>query len=117
MSQSTTVVITKDPRVSHQPVEALRIALGLAAGEHSLSVLLVGDALRLLDPEADDIVDADTLEKYLPSLRLMPIDFVTLKDSHAFAIGKELPDDCHLRELPKEEFQETIRAADRVLVF
>lgn len=76
MAKNLAVVIQEDPRKSHRPVEALRIALGLAAGTHRVTVVLLGEARRLISEETDDIIDVDILEKYLPSLQHLEIPFL-----------------------------------------
>ena len=54
---SIVLIIREDPRTSARPVEALRIALGLAAGENPITVILMGQAVQLLAEDTDDIVD------------------------------------------------------------
>lgn len=76
MAKNIAVVIQEDPRKTHRPVEALRIALGLAAGDHTTTVVLLGEAFRLLTEETDDIIDVDILEKYLPSIEQLEIPFI-----------------------------------------
>lgn len=111
---SIAVVIREDPCLSHRPVEALRIALGLAAGENPLTVLLIGQAVQLLAEDTDDIVDVDILEKYLPSFRQLAIPFVLvlpdgpspdLQDGFAITLGSH------------DSAQRTLSESDRVLVF
>src|SRR5690349_150303 len=55
MAKNIVVVIQEDPRKTHRPVEALRIALGLTSGSHRTTVVLLGEAVRLLGDETDDI--------------------------------------------------------------
>jgi hypothetical protein len=62
------VLITGDPMTSARPGEAIRIALGLGSGTHSVSVVLRGPAAGLLFPEAEDSACAEDVDKYLPSL-------------------------------------------------
>ena len=76
MSKRVTVVIAEDPTKTHRPVEALRIALGLCAGDHETTVCLLGNAPLLLTDEIDDVVDVDILEKYRPSFRQLDVPFV-----------------------------------------
>ena len=110
---SIALVIREDPRLTHRPVEALRIALGLAAGENPVTVILMGQAIHLLAEETDDIVDVEILEKYLPSFQHLAIPFIVvsqgphpdLQDGFAITIGS------------KDSAQRTIAEADRVLVF
>lgn len=76
MSKRVGVVITEDPTKSHRPVEALRIALGLCAGDHDTTIVLLGRASLLLTDDTDDVVDVDILEKYRPSLAQLRVPFV-----------------------------------------
>jgi hypothetical protein len=62
------VLITGDPMTSPRPGEAIRIALGLGSGTHTVAVVLRGPAAALLFPEAEDSACADDVDKYLPSL-------------------------------------------------
>lgn len=113
MAKNVAVVIQEDPRKTHRPVEALRIALGLAAGSHTTTVVLLGEAARLLSEEIDDIVDVDILEKYLPSIEELEIP-VVLQDG---------PDQIRVRNefATRRENDETIssfvRSMDCALVF
>ena len=111
---SIALVIREDPRLSHRPVEALRIALGLAAGENPITVILIGQAVHLLAEEMEDIVDVEILEKYLPSFQHLAIPFVLilpdgprpdLQDGFTVTIGSE------------NSAQLAIAEAARVLVF
>ncbi|MEP7150496.1 MAG: hypothetical protein ABI856_02200 [Nitrospira sp.] len=111
---SIALVIREDPRLTHRPVEALRIALGLAAGENPITVILIGQAVQLLAKETDDIVDVEILEKYLPSFQHLAIPFVLifptgprpdLQDGFAVTIGSA------------DSAQRALAEADRILVF
>lgn len=79
MAKNLAVVIREDPRTSHRPVEALRIALGLVAGTHHVTVVLLGEAWRLISEETDDIINVDILEKYLPSFKHLEVPFLLQK--------------------------------------
>ena len=76
MSKRIAVVISEDPYVTARPVEALRIALGLCAGDHETTVVLLGRASSLLMEESDEIIDIDVLEKYLPSFKHLAVPFI-----------------------------------------
>ena len=89
MSKRIAVVISEDPAVTARPVEALRIALGLCAGDHETTVILLGRSPLLLMKDTEAIVDVDILEKCgfilegSLALRLKPLkrsrpSFVTL---------------------------------------
>jgi hypothetical protein len=111
---SITLVIREDPRLSHRPVEALRIALGLAAGENPVTVVLIGPAVQLLAEETEDIIDVDILEKYLPSFQQLAIPFVLINPAGP---GPELQDGFATTIGSHASAQQAISEADRVLVF
>jgi hypothetical protein len=73
--QPVLVVITEDPRRSHRANEAMRIALGVVAGENDVSIVLAGPAAHLLDDDTDDLVDGDDVAKFRGSLRSLAIPF------------------------------------------
>src|ERR1043165_7234374 len=85
MSKRVAVVITEDPTKTHRPVEALRIALGLCAGDHETTIILLGRAPLLLTDETDDVVDMDILEKYRPTFSQLGVPFVV--ESGAANVG------------------------------
>ncbi len=74
-SQPTLVIISEDPRASHRANEAMRIALGVVAGENEVDVVLTGPAVHLLDEDTDDLVDGDDIAKYRASLRKLGVAF------------------------------------------
>jgi hypothetical protein len=100
MAKRVAVIIRDDPRQTHRPVEALRIALGLVGGEHQTTVVLLGEAVRLISDETDDVVDIEILEKYLPSIEQLEIPFVV-----------EVSTD---RSLVRPEFKTQFETADRI---
>ncbi len=113
MSKHIAVVISEDPFVTARPVEALRIALGLCAGDNETTVILLGRASRLLMTDTEEIIDVDILEKYLPSFKHLSVPFIvepgTVMDdwSDSFSVTIRTADD--IRQL--------IRTVDRSLVF
>lgn len=113
MSQRIAVVIAEDPMKSHRPVEALRIALGLCAGDHETTVVLLGQAPLLITDEIDDVVDVDILEKYRPSFSQLSVPFIVESPSAVqgllsqFSVTSKTP----------QEIQSFIQTVDRALVF
>ena len=113
MSKRIAVVISEDPTVTARPVEALRIALGLCAGDHETTVILLGRSPLLLMKDTEAIVDVDILEKYLPSFKHLSIPFIvepgTSMDtwSDSFAVMTQTED----------EIRQFIRGVDRSLIF
>ncbi len=74
-SQPTLVLISEDPRVSHRANEAMRIALGIVAGENEVCIVLTGPAVHLLDDDTDDLVDGDDIAKFRAALRKLGVPF------------------------------------------
>jgi sulfur relay (sulfurtransferase) DsrF/TusC family protein len=113
MPKNVAVVIQEDPRKTHRPVEALRIALGLSAGSHITTVVLLGEAARLLGDETDDILDIEILEKYLPAIKQLEIQFI-LQDIHN---PIEVQDDFSVKRENDETIRSFIQSMDCTLVF
>jgi len=113
MSKRIVVVISEDPCVTGRPVEALRIALGLCAGDHETTVVLLGRASMLLMDDAEEIIDVDILEKYLPSFKYLSVPFVveagTPKDVWS--------DDLSVVPRTADEIRRLVQSADRSLIF
>jgi hypothetical protein len=113
MPKNVAVVIQEDPRKTHRPVEALRIALGLLSGSHKTTVILLGEAVRLLSQERDDIIDVDILETYLPSIEDLQVPFILASAPHRSAIRKEF----RTRYESDETIASFLQSMDRTLVF
>ncbi len=61
------LIISGDPRSSHRPAEALRVAAGLLAWRQiDLQVCLCGPAGRLLDDAPGTLVDEEEIARCLP---------------------------------------------------
>jgi predicted peroxiredoxin len=73
--QPVLVLISEDPRASHRANEAMRIALGVVAGENEVSIVLTGAGAHLLDEDTDELVDGDDIAKVRASLRKLGIPF------------------------------------------
>jgi len=113
MSKRIAVVISEDPRITARPVEALRIALGLCAGDHETTVVLLGPASTLLVEDVEEILDADILEKYLPSIKQLPVPFIV----EAGASMNIWSDDFSVTTRTADEIRQFVRSADRSLIF
>ena len=113
MAKNIAVVIQEDPRNTHRPVEALRIALGLVAGSHQTTVILLGEAFRLLTGDLDDIIDVDILEKYLPSITQLKIPFILQAAVHQ----PKVRDGFHVQYSTDENIGVFVRSMDCALVF
>jgi len=113
MSKHIAVVISEDPTVTHRPVEALRIALGLCAGDHETTVVLLGPAQLLLTDDVDDVVDVEILEKYRPSFSQLSVPFILDSTLPAQSIRKEFS----VSHSKSEEIRLFLQSVDRTLVF
>ena len=114
MALSIAVVIREDPQKSHRPVEALRIALGLSTGGNPLSVVLLGQSPLLLSEASEDIVDADILEKYLPSFKQLEIPFIVpIGTREKFAINPSFD----VKEQDNQTIWALVSSSDRVVSF
>jgi hypothetical protein len=113
VSKNIAVVIQEDPRTTHRPVEALRIALGLVAGAHNTTVILIGEAVRLLRDDTDDIIDLDILEKYLPSIEQLEIPFILPKTFDRSLLSGAFSVQCK----SEDEVAAVIQLMDCTLIF
>ncbi len=114
MPYHVAVVIRANPTKTHRAVEALRIALGLSAGEHTVTVFLLDQAPVLLTEDLEHVIDADILEKYLPSLEQLGTPFVVVEGTLSqFRITPGF----NVREEQLFRIAELIASSDRALVF
>ena len=113
MSKRIAVVISEDPFVTARPVEALRIALGLCAGDHETTVVLLGLSSRLLMQDTEEIVDVDVLEKYLPSFKHLSVPFIVEPGT----VTDVWSDDFSVTTQTSDEIRQLVRTVDRSLVF
>ena len=113
MSKRVAVVIREDPTRTHRAVEALRIALGLCAGDHETTIVLLGPASLLLTDDTDDVIDVDILEKYRPSLAQLGVPFVLQSEASRDALLEEFS----VTLKPASEIRSLLESCDRTLVF
>ena len=69
------VLISTDPRASHRANEAMRIGLGIVAGENEVTFVLVGAGVHLLDEDTDELVDGDDIAKFRANLKALGVPF------------------------------------------
>lgn len=113
MAKNVAVVIQEDPRKTHRPVEALRIALGLSSGSHRTTVVLLGEAVRLISEDRDEILNMETLETYLPSIKDLHIPFILPSTTEQSSVSKEF----NTRYQSDENISSFLQSMDRTLVF
>ncbi len=62
-------IVTADPRASHRPAEAIRIAVGVGVWKTvEVTVYLRGAAVLALCEETEHLVDEENYRRYLPAL-------------------------------------------------
>ena len=110
------VLIQPDPMKTHRAVEALRIAVGL--GSHNegcdLTVILSGRSPFLLSEDTSAVIDAEILEKYLPTLIEWRIPFAVA--NHAETPPQFAPN-VITKPITDSEIVSALESADLVLVF
>lgn len=110
------VVVSIDPETSPRANEAVRIALGIIAGENDVTIALLGPAVKVLDAEIEDYADGEDLMKHVATLR---------KLGQAFHVdGGALPrpgawnaDRTTVIPFSVEDLAGLVAKSDRVLVF
>jgi DsrE/DsrF-like family len=114
--QPVLVVISEDPRASHRANEAMRIALGVVAGENEVTVILAGPAVHLLDDDTDELVDGDDIAKFRAALKKLGIPFHV--EAKAVPAGAGWNADGHaVVPVSADAIAELTRRARRYLVF
>jgi hypothetical protein len=112
---SVVVLISADPRDSHRAFEAMRIGVGIVAGENAVTFVLAGPAVHLLDVDTDELVDGDDVAKFRATLQALGVPF------HVEA-GAIPPDDWNedgheIIPVTADEIAALVRGARRALVF
>jgi hypothetical protein len=110
------VLISADPRASHRANEAMRIGLGIVAGENDVTFVLSGPAAHLLDGDTDDLVDGDDIAKFRANLRALGIPFHVATD--AIPTDPSWNAEGHeVVPVSRERIAELVRQGRRFLVF
>lgn len=110
-------LITSDPRTSHKPAEALRIATGLGTGGGTIKIILAGASPAVLTHASSEIelADAETIERYLPILAEW--DFMFYVERDALPVGALDETDYPVTLVTRQEIATMLAEADRCLVF
>lgn len=77
------------------------------------TVILLGEAVRLLTNDIDDIVDLDILEKYLPSIEQLDIPFILPKAFDVSGLSGNFSVRCEAEDVVSA----VIESMDCTLVF
>jgi len=110
------VLITEDPRATGRAFEAMRIGIGIVAGENEVTFVLSGPAVHLLDADTDDLVDGDDVAKFRANLKRLGVPFHI--ETAAVPSDADWNDDGHaIVRVTREQIADLVSAARRVLVF
>jgi hypothetical protein len=111
------VIITgEDPRTSHRGNESLRIALGVAASETPVHIVLQGAAVHLLDEDTDELVDGDDIARFRASLRGLEVALHAAPEAIP-ADPAWNPDGLAVAPLTPADLAALLASAARVVVF
>jgi hypothetical protein len=110
------VLISADPETSHRAGEAVRIALGLVAGENDVQIALRGAAAKILGAAIEDCVDGEETVKHVTALKRLGQAFHV--DHQAIpADGGWNPLGVRVVPLDPDALARLVAASRRVLVF
>ena len=108
------VVVTTDPRSSHRPAEAIRLAAGVAAWRKvPVSLYLSGPAVVAVNPDVDDFVDEESYTRYLPMLAEFGSQIFVESESHLSGEPGQTPH----RKISRSEFTHLALQAGYLLRF
>ena len=114
--QPVVVVIGVDPRTSGRAFEAMRIGVGVVAGENEVTFVLRGPAVHLLDADTDDLVDGDDIAKFRENLKRLGVPFHVEDD--AVPADPDWNADGHpIVRVSRARLAELMRQGRRFIVF
>jgi hypothetical protein len=114
--QPVLVVIACDPRSSHRAFEAMRIGVGVVAGENTVTFVLRGPAVHLLDADTDDLVDGDDIARFRENLKRLGIPFHV--EAGAVPSDSDWNEAGHpVVKVSREQIAELVGQGRRFLVF
>ena len=110
------VLISCDPRHSGRAFEAMRIGVGVVAGENAVTFVLSGPAVHLLDADTDDLVDGDDIAKFRENLKRLGVPFHV--ETGSVPGDPDWNADGHpVVRVTREEIADLVRRGRRFLVF
>ena len=114
--QPVLVVIAADPRSSHRAFEAMRIGVGVVAGENEVTFVLRGPAVHLLDADTDELVDGDDIARFRENLKRLGVPFHV--EDGAVPADPDWNEAGHpIVRVSSERIAELLRQGRRFLVF
>ena len=110
------VLVSVDPEASHRTNEAIRIALGIIAGENDVTIVLLGAAAKALAAEVEDYVDGEDIRKHVATLKKLGQSFHV--ERQAIPADPEWnADGPTVLPIERDDLSALITKSDRVLVF
>jgi DsrE/DsrF-like family len=110
------VLISVDPETSHRANEAVRIALGIIAGENDVTIALLGPAAKILDAAVEDYIDGEDILRHVSTLRRLGQPFHVDRNVIP-ADGGWNPEGAAIVPFSPDDLAGLIGKSDRVLVF
>lgn len=110
------VLVSADPEASHRANEAIRIALGIIAGENEVTLVLLGAAAKVLGPDAEEYVDGEDTLKHVATLKKLGQAFHVEREAIPADPGWNA-DGPRVVPIGRRELAGLIATSDRVLVF
>ncbi len=115
MALTNLFIISSDPRSSHRPAEAIRIAAGVGAWNSGVEVYLGGPAVLMLTDKPGTLVDEENFTRYLPMLTEGKNIYV--EAGNRFLAELNESSDYRRQELSPEQFAELSARCDTLLHF
>src|SRR2546425_10284998 len=110
------VAVSADPETSHRANEAIRIALGILAGENPVVIALLGAGAKLLDAEVEDYTDGQDIARHVATFRKLGQPFHV--ERAAIPSGRNWnPAGLEIVPLDGADLARLMAASRRVLVF
>jgi sulfur relay (sulfurtransferase) DsrF/TusC family protein len=110
------VIVSVDPEASHRANEAVRIALGILAGENAVEIALVGAGVKVLDADVEDYVDGEDLTRHLATLKKLGQRFHVERDAVRSGGGWN-PSGLDLVPIDRPALARLLSASRRTLTF
>jgi hypothetical protein len=114
MASHIVLYIQSNPRESHCVCEGVRIALGLAACNLKVDLILSASASFLLTDDMDECVDGELVKQYLPSLMKFIATIYIAEEGSALPI---LQNEYPITFLSKDEIVQKIDSAESCINF
>ena len=110
------VAVSVDPETSHRANEAVRIALGVLAGENAVTIVLLGSGAKVLDADVEDYVDGEDLLRHLGTLKKLGQSFHVERSAMRSESGWN-PLDLPVVPVGRDEIARLLTGSRRALVF